>query len=283
MQFYLGYTKLFLQTVAPLIATLATSTLFISSSQAATRAFSLGNLEFTNFSEELVIFDGVNEGNTFVFTNGGRVEVENNSLNTFISSPVELSNNASSLLLGQAQDYIGMAQTTPRFFANFDVDKSKPFSFDFTASLDLETAVDNPDRESAIASGDISFYLLDTTGFSQESIFDLITPQKFDLKKIAPSNILALFSLTGDTNAVGDNNTFSILSSGNIKFNPTADEFLFQGSLLKTFDSNRNLTLLAFKSTKTRVTAPEPSSIIALLVFCIIIKLVIRKNLQLTK
>ncbi len=280
--------KLILQ-VTPFIAT---SMLATSPALAATFAGSFGELTFTNFNRENTAFEAINDANAFAETKSddSRADFKNFSRTNAEPTPLDISNIAESLVFGEGSSYDASAETMPRFFANFDVSRNDTLSFDFTTILDLEASVDKPGVETASAAGDIAFYLLDTTGISPEDRFDLLNSTQLDPSQIGQNNILEFFTLAANIDALGKNNFFKNTNSQNINLtsnfsNYSVEEInnlgrkaistsLFEGSVQRYFEQDRNVTLLAFKNTKSNVKVPESGTSLWSVIFAGLITLV---------
>ncbi len=264
--------KLILQ-VSPI---LATSLLASSPTLAATFAGSFGDLTFTNFNRENAAFEAINDANASAETNSDDsvADFKNFSRTNAEPTPLDIFNIAESLVFGEGSSYKASAETMPRFFANFDVSGNDTLSFDFTTILDLEASVDKPGVETASAAGDIAFYLLDTTGISIDNRFDLLNSTQLDPLQIDQNNILEFFTLAANIDALGKKNFFNNTKSQNINLtsdysNYSVEEInnlgrsqaistsLFEGSVERFFEKDKNITLLAFKNTKSNVKVPE--------------------------
>lgn len=267
--------KLILQ-VTPVVAT---SMLATSPALAATFAGSFGELTFTNFNQENTAFEAINDANASAETNSDDsiAEFDNFSRTNAEPTPLDISNVAESLVFGEGLSYDAFAETMPRFFANFDVSRNNTLSFDFTSILDLEAAVDKPGIENANAAGDIAFYLLDTTGTSPENRFDFLNSTQLNSDRISQDNILEYFTLAANIDALGKIDSFNNTKSQNINLTSNfsisnVEEIndlgrsrafstsLFEGSVERYFERDANVTLLAFKNTKSNVKVPDKSS-----------------------
>jgi hypothetical protein len=267
--------KLILQ-VSPFVAT---SMLATSPTLAATFAGSFGDLTFTNFNRENAIFEAINDANTNGETNASDsiADFHNFSRTNAEPTPLKISNIAESLTFGEGSSYEASAETMPRFFANFDVSRNDTLSFDFTTILDLEASVNKPGVETANAAGDIAFYLLDTTEMSTENRFDFLNSTKLDSNQISQNKILEYFTLSASIDALGKIDYFNNTKSQNI--NLTSDysisnveeinnlgrsrafsTSLFEGSVERYFEQDSNITLLAFKNTKSNIKVPDETS-----------------------
>ncbi len=280
--------KLILQ-VSPLVAT---SMLASSPALAATFAGSFGDLIFTNFNRENAAFEAINDANASAETNADDsiADFRNFSRTNAEPTPLEISNIAESLVFGEGSSYNASAETMPRFFANFDVSRNDTLSFDFTTILDLEASVDKPGVETASAAGDIAFYLLDTTGISTENRFDFLNSTQLEANQIGQNNILEFFTLAANIDALGKKNFFNNTKSPNINLtsdfsNYSVEEIndlgrsqafstsLFEGSVERFFEEDRNITLLAFKNTKSNVKVPESGTSLWSVLFTFLISL----------
>ncbi|WP_414625183.1 hypothetical protein [Calothrix sp. CCY 0018] len=273
--------KLILQ-VTPLVAT---SLLASSPSLAATFAGSFGELTFTNFNRENTAFEAINDANASAESKSDDsvADFNNFSRTNAEPTPLDISNVADSLVFGEGSSYVAFAETMPRFFANFDLSRNDTLSFDFTTILDLEASVDKPGVETASAAADIAFYLLDTTGISPENRFDFLNTTQLDPSQISQNNILEFFTLAANIDALGKvdffNNTkspninlTSDLSYSNIEVNDLGrsraiSTSLFEGSVERYFERDINVTLLAFKNTKSNVKVPESETSLWSLLF----------------
>ncbi len=276
MKHYQVLRSQFLLLVTPLIAS---STFLPSPSQAATFASSQGELNFTNFSEAFSIVGTQNQAETFSFANGGSVTSQNiNAVTNSTDEPPSASTSALSQASGDRKDYLGTAKTQAKIVGNFDVDPGKLFSFDFSSALDLQTAIDTPPVENAKASGNISFELFDTTDIPEQSLEDFVSGLLSNTTNSIQKNPLDFFSLTGNLNTLGNDNFIKNQKSQNVTLTSEDPQFSFggneefatdvvNGSLQRSFDRKANLTLVAFRSTEARVTAPEPSTSLALVLF----------------
>ncbi len=264
--------KLILQ-VSPIVAT---SLLASSPTLAATFAGSFGDLTFTNFNRENAAFEAINDANASAETNSDDsvADFKNFSRTNAEPTPLDIFNIAESLVFGEGSSYNASAETMPRFFANFDVSGNDTLSFDFTTILDLEAAVDKPEVETANAAGDIAFYLLDTTDISIDKRFDFLNTTQLNPLQISENNILEYFTLAANIDALGKidyfNNTksqninltndysnFSVEEINNLGRSQAISTSLFEGSVERFFEEDKNITLLAFKNTKSNVKVPE--------------------------
>jgi hypothetical protein len=283
--------KLILQ-VSPFVAT---SMLASSPTLAATFAASFGDLTFTNFNRENAAFEAINDANASAVTNASDsiADFHNFSRTNAEPTPLEISNIAESLASGEGSSYEASAETMPRFFANFDVSRNDTLSFNFTTILDLEASVNKPGVETARAAADIAFYILDTTGISIDNRFDFLNSTQLDPDRISQNHILEYFTLAANIDALGRinfiNNTISknIDLSSNFSYSNVEEigdlggsraisTSLFEGSVERFFEQDRNVTLLAFKNTKSNVKVPESGTSVWSVLFAGLITLVIK-------
>lgn len=244
--------KNFLIVSAPI---LASSVLGISPSKAATFAFSNSEVELTNFSQMPSNVSTALDGDTLTVSKGGMVEAISDADAEFFQAQPSANNSALSLAFGESQDYLGFAEVEAEVLGNFDLKANTNFSFDFTSFLSLMTSIDNPPIENARASGDISFLLLD----------------------IDNNTTLDFFNLTGNLVTEGDNDFITLQKSDSVTINQALansdfggkEESLIAsvgGSVERFFTNETNLALIEIKRNRVRVTAPEPSINLALLI-----------------
>ncbi|KAB8320456.1 hypothetical protein SD81_002335 [Tolypothrix campylonemoides VB511288] len=273
MNLYLRFAKRFSLLLTPLVAT---SVLFTSPSQAATFAFSEGELLLEKFSGVLSGEFGVdNSAENVALTNGSddSVNLNNNPINQ--TSLQEVFTFGQSTANGKGRNYFGLAGTDATIVGNFDIEANQTFAFDFSSFLNQETKIDTPIAENAQASSDVAFYLFDTSDIPVDGLSNLIN-NLLDNPSSINRNPFAFFSLAGNLSTLGEDsinqngqgitlsNDFSnITSNGNEEF-ATAS---FAGSFQRYFNNPANVTLIATRRSQARVTAPEPSTSLALLLF----------------
>ena len=268
MKKYSELLKKFLLLTAPVIAS---SVLFSTPSKAATFAYSEGNLDFTNFSQSPsnVATDVVTETLAVDIDGEGMVGAIAEAEAFFLIEPAEASNSSLSAAFGQNQDYLGVAKSEASVIGNFKVEANTNFAFDFFSNLELATSIENPPQESAEVSGSISFALIDRQN----------------------NDVLDFFNLVGNITTQGDNDFVAFQKSDNVILSETfsapgfggLQEFLavsIQGSLQRYFADETNLTLVEVKRNRARVTAPEPSSTLALLLCSGFIGMVLKRRHQ---
>ncbi|MGD1911138.1 MAG: hypothetical protein ACFB2X_09855 [Rivularia sp. (in: cyanobacteria)] len=266
-----------------------------SPASAATFAASFGELAFTNFNRENTAFEAINDANTSAITNSDDsiADFQNSSTTNAEASGEEIFNVAESIVLGEGSSYEALAETMPRFFANFDVSRNDTLSFDFTTIIDLEASIDKPGVETASAAGDIAFYLLDTTGTSPENRFDLLNSTQLDPNQISQNKILEYFTLAASIDALGRTDIINHTKSENIDISSDFSHYsvevinnlgksraistsMNEGSVERFFEDDRNITLLAFKNTKSNVKVPESGNSLWSILFAGLMSLVIK-------
>ncbi|MEA5570161.1 hypothetical protein [Calothrix sp. UHCC 0171] len=286
MNLNLPKTRQWLLIIPPFLATSVLTTSVPSN--AATLAFSQVDVQFTNFSQSTATIELVNQADISGETNGGLFGGQNNATNNFTASPPEVNSSAFSLAFGESRDYIGSAQTQAGILANFDVGAGELFSFDFSTTVNLQTAVDNPGIEKANARGDISFFLFDTTNISPVEIQDFFAHV---ISNISSENIkfkynpLDTFRLGGSLNTIGFQDFINYQSSQSIVFknenketdfggNQENASILIRGSLQRNFANTSNVTLIAIRRSKSQVKVPESSFRIAFIFLLLIIAVI---------
>ncbi|MEO1373737.1 MAG: hypothetical protein AAFW70_05300 [Cyanobacteria bacterium J06635_10] len=266
-----------------------------SPTSAATFAASFSELAFTNFNREYIAFEAINDSDASANTNADDsiADFQNSSTTNAEPSGEEIFNVAESLVSGEGSSYNAHAETMPRFFANFDVSRNDTLSFDFTTIIDLEASIDKPGVETASAAGDIAFYLLDTTGTSPENRFDLLNSTQLDLDRISQNKILEYFTLAANIDALGRINFFNNTKSPNIEISSdfsyanvevinnlgrsrAISTSMHEGSVERFFKEDRNITLLAFKNTKSNVKVPESGTSLWSVLFAGLMTLIIK-------
>ncbi len=287
MNTYSLFTKKLILRVTPFITTWMLAT---APTLAATFAGSFGELTFTNFNRENTSFEAINDASASVATNADDsiADFQNFSRTNAEPTPLKISNIAESLVFGEGSSYEASAETMPRFFANFDVSRNDTLSFNFTTILDLEASVNKPGVETANAAIDIAFYLLDTTGISIDNRFDFLNSTQLEPNQVSQNNILEFFTLAANIDALGKNIFFDNNKSQNIDIssnfrNSSVEEIdgfggsqaistsVFEGSVERFFEQDSNVTLLAFKNTKSNVKVPESGTNLGSVLFAVLI------------
>jgi hypothetical protein len=293
MKRYLGFAKQCLLVITPMIAS---SVLATPPSLAATLAFAQEELNFTNFSESFGIIDRQNQANTnaSTFSEDAQVLTLNQQVQTdFTFTPPQAYTQVGlSLASGQGTSYLGTADTLGQIIGNFNIAPGV-FSFDFTASLNLGTSIDDPLNENARAIGDISFLLFDTSDIAPENISDFIAAVISGNQSIS-IDPLDYFSLTGNVNTAGNDDFLAYQNSQNISLLNESQESDFggneeiataiiNGSYKRSFDNQTNLTLVAVRKSEVKVAAPEPSTYLGSVVFFVLAAIALKAKRRVNK
>ncbi|KAM3099991.1 hypothetical protein ACKFKG_02010 [Phormidesmis sp. 146-35] len=175
-----------------------------------------------------------------------------------------LSDSTESTVEGDSDRYFTTAQANP--ITTLSITSTTDFTFDFTASLNLQTLVDNPDLENASTAGEVAFSLFDTNS----------------------GQLLDTFSIFGFLNTLGedflsspDRSDFVQITSleRNTNFSPTqtseSASTIVRGIYSRSFEKEVALTLVAGefsracaqnpKAPDPCVQVPESSNTVALL------------------
>ena len=220
----------------------------------STALFRLDN--FTHSPQNSLVFISTN---TDSFASEGIANPSSNLFAEFFISPYTYAQNQSEAFAeGEGWEYTGMAQNVTAVVGeNFLVQANETFSFDFAGILDLYTSIDTPPNEGASADGSISFQLYNSITGNLLDYFvfggHLVTPESGDFIGYPKSNNVTLNS---DVTYFGGNKEFAFAS--------------LQGNYSRTFDSLTYLTLVEVKTNRATVKAPEPSSTLGLILFCLI-------------
>ncbi|MFG6094661.1 hypothetical protein SPB21_05400 [Leptothoe sp. ISB3NOV94-8A] len=165
-------------------------------------------------------------------------------------------------------NYFGIGESFSEVIGDFFVASGNSFSFDFIASLLLETEIDRPDVEAAQATGEVSFALYGGTQSNSLSLLDT-------------------FTLSGRLSALGSDDNFTEpQTSGALTFDTFFDtsfggqsEFVdafVEGSYSRSFDTDTYLQLVEVKTSSACVataasqqdckqSVPEPTGVLALI------------------
>jgi len=261
---YLQSTKQLLLLIAPFFV----SSHFASPTLAATFAFSKGEFELTNFSQSAVTVSDEIIEDTLSISKGGIVNVLAEAEASFMQPPLVGSNSSLSVAFGENRNYLGKAESEASLLGIFDVNAGSDFFFNFAGNLNLSTSIDNPDSESARASGDISFALID----------------------IGDDSILDFFSLAGNLITEGDEDFIAYQKSSNVILtnsstpsslggNQETATGLVEGSYKRNFTNRTNLALIEVKRNKVQVAAiPESSTTLALLLSSGVVGTIIKRR-----
>jgi hypothetical protein len=176
--------------------------------------------------------------------------VEANALfSTF--SPL-VSNRLSTQAIGdQGANYQGIAQGSSTIVGQFLIDnipENNVFSFNFNLSSVLQAFVENPERERAQATANISFLLLGGTSEDDQTVLDSFSVSS---------------KLTKTQNFY--ENSFSTQKSSNFTLNlfetasdQSSNQINILGSYQRNFSTPTYLTLVEVKQTEATTNVPEP-------------------------
>lgn len=251
MELKLGLTKHLLLLIAPLTTVSIATAL---PGQAASFAFSQGSLEIDNFSHTPQATDTFTDTDTSSVSGPDSENTSNARADaTFAVDPPMSFNMSSSISLGEGKRQFGLAQGRSRVIGNFFIETGQSFSFDFTSSLELETSIDHPEFEDAIATGEVFFLGIDN---ARESTYDYfrvlgsLSKGDNDYLKQLTSKDIALTSSARDTHFGG----MQELAEASVS-----------GSLQQSFSHPTSLTLVAVTRNQAVTQVPEPSSSLAVL------------------
>jgi hypothetical protein len=280
MKQYLRFAKRFGLLFTPLVAT---SVLFTSPSQASTFAFSDGELNLTDFNGILSTeFNSDNNGETKGITLGKNdfVNLQNIPTVERSNSPPKAFTDVVSSVSGEGRNYTGFVKSDSEIVGNFNIGAGKTFSFNFSSFLNLGTQIDASPVENAQAQGDIGFSLYDTSDIPEQTLPNFLTGLLDNPNSINKSP-LSFFSVAGKINTVG-NDFLNYQNSSDITLTETYKEVdlegneemalaEFSGYFQRYFEKQANITLVATRRSQAKVTAPEPSTSLALVLFSALI------------
>jgi hypothetical protein len=234
-----------------------------SSSYAATFALSEAQVEVNPINHSAFVWETATEANTFAAASPqGKVaaiaSADAQGMNTPIGGAAL--NQTQSIARGEGYNYLGVAQSTAAILGVFSVKKNETFAFNFGATLNLFTSIDDPLTEDAHAQGQISFNIINAcTGLLLDS-----------------------FSLFGNlgTQGVGNYgfNTFGSSFSGimgvsqNFGGNQQNIGIGIDGFYSRFFGENTDIALMEDKESIASV--PEPSTVLGSAVFMGLLNLV---------
>ncbi len=250
---------------APVVAS---STIAATPSIAATLAASSAQVDIFNFSKNPKTINvststntqAIGDAQAFAFASA-TFQVDYQNLNLTLAS-----NQTDDLALGTGQsDYFGLAASSAEVIGrNFSINAGDVFAFAFNASLDLTTATDSAQNESATADGAITFRILDEQNRLVDS-FNL-----FSNLRTYSSNLLNLTNTDAFTLNTNVNTLF-----GGLEKSATVR---IQGQYARVFDRDVSLTLIERKESRVAVQVPEPQpcDVTSLLVFATAVACMLR-------
>ena len=190
----------------------------ISPSQATTFASSQGEINLTNFSEPFSTIEKQNHAENLPIAKGGVVEGHNiHVLINVTDEPPSVSTSALSQAFGDSKDYSAIAQTQATIVMNFDVAAGKVFSFEFSATLDIQTRIRELKAQNAHASGDVSFKLFDTSDIPKQNLKNFLSSLlSQDINTSIKKSPLDFFSFAEILNGFGKNDSDSYQKTQNV-------------------------------------------------------------------
>lgn len=253
-------TQRLLLLLGPLVAA---SAIAVNPANAVSKASSEAKVELFDFSHNpLEVFAAIDSQTFTSATNGTATAIATPTAFFLNSSEPRAENSSLSQAQGDGTVYQGIAKSFAGVLGyNFEIAAEETFSFKFDTLLKLATFTDNPARESARASGNITFQLFDSSDqdnlvvLDEFSIFGaLTTPGESDqLDMTTDSNFVFNSKTTSLTRSFGSNQEFATAKT--------------QGIFSRFFAQKTKLTLIEQKENYAIVEAvPEPTSAAALLV-----------------
>ncbi|MEL6165496.1 MAG: PEP-CTERM sorting domain-containing protein [Cyanobacteria bacterium J06628_3] len=260
-------TQKFFLVAAPFFAA---SIMGVSPSEAATFASSTSEFEFNNFSQAPSTVETFTDTNALpqVFGEDGIAKTQVNADAIFVQVPPRFGANFNlSKASGDGQNYSALAESESRIIGNFEVQANTIFSFDFLTDFNLATSIDDLPSENARASGDISFFLLDTENNTVLDSFNLagslVTKGDSDFVELQASDNLTLDEPFINTNFGGLQESLEVSLSGSYK---------------RSFANLTNLALIESKRNIALAKSPEPSTGLALLLSSSFIGVALRRR-----
>lgn len=263
---YLQLVKRTLLLATPAIASLM---LVASPTKAATFATSQGQSLFANFSQDPFSTETITDTQTIAISTGGSAAALNDAEALFLVNPPVGSSLSSSRALGNNKNYFALAESTTVVHGSFNVEAGTLFSFDFITSLDLETSIDIPIQEIAISAGKASFVLFDVVHENSLEFFNIFG----NLKSFDDTDFLSI-EKSENVTLLEPGSLFQQSFGGNQEF---ATAFV-QGRVEHKVEKNTVLALIEIRKNQAIVQSPEPSSILALLVYSAILGISLKKR-----
>ena len=252
-----------------LLLSLATLTTAVTAAPLSAQAASFARLEagfaFSDFSLSPVSTQTESNADTFVTSFDGSAVAISAADALFTQVPVPAGvpsaiNQISAEALSLGNGALATAQSEASIIGNFLIGANETFSFNFTGFLDLETSIDRPVGERAIASASTIFALFDSRETDQ-------SPQLLDSLEVfanleTQGDGDALDLLLSSDSSFSFDSIFGELNAGGLQESAFVG---FTGSLQRTFDTSRTVTLVEIKRGVAVARVPEPTSILALL------------------
>lgn len=235
---------------------------------AATFALSEAQVEFNPINHSAFVWETATEANTFVASQQGKVAAiaSANAVAMNTNQQGFAFNETQSIASGEGYNYLGVAQSSAAILGLFSVKQHETFAFNFGATLNLFTSIDDPSREDAHAKGKISFKIINAcTGLLLDS-FSLFG----NLGTIGVGSSGALGSY--GFNSFGSHFSGHIGVSQNLGGNQQNIGVGIDGFYSRFFDENTNIALIEDKENIASV--PEPSTVLGSAVFLGLLNLV---------
>lgn len=246
-----------------LITSIAPIGLVSIPSLAATLGTSQSTVNMNNFSHNTLDVETITDNFTDKFVTNGFVTTKVDAVARFITNkpPLSANNLSFSEVKGNGSEYSGLAETKAAVIGyDFLVNKDETFSFNFDATLNLATSIDNHQSEIVNVDGTTTLDLYDTTDKDNWLYLDS-------------------FRLEGNLTTLG-NDYLSYDNSNSIRLNSIVVDTAFnsnkestkasvKGTFSRNFDDLTNVTLVEVKNNQASVSVPEPSSLLGSLL-CII-------------
>ena len=245
MKFIFGMPQPFLMVVAPIVTTTAIATL---PAQAATFSFSRSDVVISNFNQTIANTNTTTDSQSAAlgFSPDAAVAAQADAVASVNIPANQFTNFAFGLASGTQGAYLGSGLGIASGSGSFLFANSGTFSFDFAAQMQLRTLADDPQSESAIATGDIVFRLVDNR----------------------TQAILDVFGLFGRSTAL-DGTTFSFQANGNVAAALSAElltdrtaRAVLQGTYSRNVNAGDEFVLEEYKVNRVAVQAvPTPSTV----------------------
>jgi hypothetical protein len=251
--------------VISLVTSIATSTLLAIPAWAFTFSKSEGTFQINNFSHFPFDVQTFQDSNTQAIALDGIVRTNANANASFFTDQLNpLSSQAngfsSSLVNGEGNSYLGLARSIAEITGyQFQIQSGETFSFDFSAALNLEITVDQPDVEKAGAIGLIGLGLYDASAPLNSAPLEFLAISG-NLGIPDSRHSLDINQSSGITSHSTQSSLDNFLGSNQASASASAS---VQGRLSSYFASPASLTLVKFSSNEAMAAVPEPSGILA--------------------
>ncbi|PSB30521.1 hypothetical protein C7B82_08720 [Stenomitos frigidus ULC18] len=252
--------------VAAFVTSIGTSVLVGVPGWAATFSSSEATFEVNNFSVLPLDVTALHDAKTQVIAPDGLVKSNADADALFLTdalnqSSSRASGSSSSVVSGSGNSYFGFAQSIAQVVGySFQIGHGETFSFDFTNSLNLQTAIDQPGIETATAIGTIGLGLFDAADPNNLTLLDFLTIAG-SLGTPGNSNALTVDQSAGITFSTRQTALNSALDGKQASASASV-----QGSLSHFFANPTSLLLVEYGSNQAAAAVPEPSNVLASLV-----------------